>query len=66
MEAFVVKCKFLHCNKQKKVIEQMYGNEFGNFTNNREKYLTFLNRVVADGRVEELNDIMENMNNGNR
>jgi len=60
METHVVKYKFLHCNKQKKIIEQMYGNEFDNFTNNREKYLAFLNKVVADNRVEELNNILGN------
>lgn len=59
METHVVKYKFLHCNKQKKIIEQMYGNEFSNFTNNREKYLAFLNKVVADNRVEELNNILK-------
>lgn len=61
MDTFVVKYKFLHCNKQKKVIEQMYGNEFDNFAINREKYLAFLNKVVADNRVEELNNILEAM-----
>jgi len=61
MDASVVKYKFLHCNKQKKVIEQMYGNEFDNFAINREKYLAFLNRVVDDNRVDELNNILETM-----
>jgi hypothetical protein len=65
MDAFVVKYKFLHYKKPQNVIKQMYGDIFNNIQSNREKYLTFLNRVVADGRVEELNDIMENMNNGN-
>lgn len=61
METHVVKYKFLHCNKQKKIIEQMYGNEFDNFVTNREKYLAFLNKVVADNRVEELNNILESL-----
>ena len=65
MDAFVVKLKFLKCDKQPKVIKQMYGDVFDNIQSNREKYLKFMNRVVADGRVEELNDIIENMNNGN-
>lgn len=62
METHIVKYKFLHCNKQKKIIEQMYGNEFDNFVTNREKYLAFLNKVVADNRVEELNNILEKNN----
>ena len=61
METHIVKRKFLHCKKEKKVIEQMYGNEFDNFAINREKYLAFLDRVVADNRVEELNNILETM-----
>jgi hypothetical protein len=60
METHIVKYKFLHCNKQKKIIEQMYGNEFDNFVCNREKYLAFLDKVVADNRVEELNNILGN------
>lgn len=61
METHVVKRKFLHCNKQKKVIKQMYGDEFDNFVCNREKYLTFLDKVVSDNRVDELNNILETM-----
>jgi DNA-directed RNA polymerase subunit RPC12/RpoP len=58
MELFDVKYKFLHCNKQKEIIEKMYGSEFNNFARNLEKYLSFLDRVAADNRLEELTDLI--------
>jgi RNA processing factor Prp31 len=61
MNISAVKYKFLHCNKQKEVIEQMYGNEFDNLVPNIKKYIAFWHKVIDDDRVEELNNILESM-----
>ena len=57
-EAVVVHT-FLHSDKQAKIIKEMYGDEFDSISPNIEKYLKFLERVKAEGRIYELNDILK-------
>jgi hypothetical protein len=58
-EPHVVKNAFLHSDKQAKIIKEMYGDSFDSISTNRDKYLTFLQRVEADGRISELDDILK-------
>lgn len=55
----IVKNAFLHSGKEAKIIKEMYGDAFESIIPNRDKYLTFLQRVEADGRIKELNDILK-------
>ena len=57
-EAVVVHA-FLHSDKQAKIIKEMYGDEFDSISPNIEKYLKFLERVKAEGRIPELYSILK-------
>lgn len=58
-EDHVVKNAFLHSKKAAKIIRQMYGDDFELIKFNRKKYLKFLERVDADGRISELDSILK-------
>lgn len=58
-EPNVVKNAFLHSKKAAKIIRQMYGDVFESIQFNRKKYLKFLERVEADGRISELDSILK-------
>lgn len=58
-EPHVVKNAFLHSGKEAKIIKEMYGDAFESISPNRDKYLTFLRRVEADGRISELDSILK-------
>ena len=53
-----VKNAFLHCRREGVIIKKMYGDKFSGVSPNRIKYLTFLKQVEKDGRLEELNTIL--------
>ena len=55
---FAVKNAFLRCGREGGVIKEMYGDKFSGVSPNRIKYLTFLKQVEKDGRLEELNTIL--------
>jgi predicted phosphohydrolase len=55
---FAVKNAFLHSGREGVVIKEMYGDKFKGVSPNRIKYLTFLKQVDEDGRLEELNNIL--------
>jgi hypothetical protein len=65
MEIFKVKIRFWHCKNPKAIIEKMYPNEFRNedYINNRMKYVCFLDRVTKDKRLNELEDLLNDMEN---
>lgn len=58
-EPHAVKNAFLHSKKAAKIIRQMYGDMFESIQFNRKKYLKFLKRVEDDGRISELDSILE-------
>lgn len=55
---YIVKNAFLHSCKEAKIIKEMYGDVFDSIVSNRDKYLAFMKRVEADGRIKELKDIL--------
>ena len=55
---FAVKNAFLRSGRVGIVIKKMYGDKFNGISPNRIKYLTFLKQVEVDGRLEELNNIL--------
>lgn len=59
-----VKNRFLRCGREGIVISQMYGEQFNGVKPNRVKYLTFLKRVEEDGRLNELNEILNKYDTG--
>ena len=55
---FAVKNAFLRCGREGIVVREMYGDKFSGISSNRIKYLAFLSQVEKDGRLEELNNIL--------
>lgn len=55
---FAVKNAFLRSGREGIIIKEMYGDKFNGISPNRIKYLTFLKQVEKDGRLEELNMIL--------
>ena len=55
---FAVKNAFLRSGREGIIIKEMYGDKFNGISPNRIKYLTFLKQVEKDGRLEELNKIL--------
>jgi hypothetical protein len=53
-----IKHAFLRCENTRQIIKAMYEDSFDNISPNRIKYLAFLKRVEADGRMSELNDLL--------
>lgn len=54
-----VRHAFLISKKEPIIIREMYGNKFDAISPNRIKYITFLNQVEADNRIDELKDILK-------
>lgn len=55
---YAVKNRFLRCGREGEIIKKMYKNQFDGISPNRTKYIVFLKQVENDGRIQELNEIL--------
>ena len=58
LNPYAVKNRFLRCGREGEIIKKMYKNQFDRINPNRTKYIVFLKQVENDGRIQELNEIL--------